>query len=210
MINLDTSTPFDQISLAETAQKCQECSLCPLHKTRHCTVFGCGPENATVLAIGEAPGQEEDLKGLPFVGEAGLLLRKIFASVNINPETEIYITNLLKCRPPSNRKPLPEEITQCQNYLIKQIQTIKPKIIILIGSTSLKALLDKTLSITQTRGNWHQIKVNHLKSPLYLMPVFHPSYLLKNPSNKKGLPKWLTWQDFKEIKAALDFYKKEL
>jgi len=158
------------------------------------------------MVIGEGPGEQEDLSGLPFVGKAGQLLTKIFESVGIDREKDAYIANTVKCRPPQNRTPLPTEIEACKPYLIRQIQLVKPRILILLGSPSLKTILEEPLAITQVRGKWFQGKVEYMDEPLYIMPLFHPSYLLRNASRDKGSPKWLTWQDMQEVKAALDFY----
>jgi uracil-DNA glycosylase len=201
------NTSLANLNHTELEDLCKSCNLCSLAKNRTNTVFSSGPIPAKIMAIGEAPGEEENLQGKPFVGEAGLLLEKIFDSINIKLREDLYITNLLKCHPPDNRTPLPEEIKSCRNYLLAQIQLVQPKIIILIGNSAFQNILQVKTSISNARGNWYKIKVNYMSEDLYLMPVFHPSYLLQNSSKKPDSPKWLTWQDFKEIKAALDFYK---
>jgi DNA polymerase len=158
------------------------------------------------MIIGEGPGENEDLEGKPFVGKAGQLLTKILESVGINREDDAYIANTVKCRPPENRTPLTSEIDACKEYLIRQIQLVQPKILILLGNPSLKTILGETYTITKSRGSWFKTSVNYMDEELYIMPMFHPSYLLRNASKEKGSPKWLTWKDAQEVKAALEFY----
>jgi DNA polymerase len=159
------------------------------------------------MIVGEGPGEQEDRQGYPFVGKAGQLLTKILESANFNRETEIYITNIVKCRPPENRTPLPAEVDACSDYLIRQIQLIKPKILLLLGSPALKTILGPHMTISQSRGQWFQMEVPYMEEKLYVMPLFHPSYLLRNASREKGSPKWLTWQDMQEVRVAYDFYQ---
>jgi DNA polymerase len=206
MIDFNSETIYAQNSLNELQDMCQNCTLCNLHKTRQKVVFGSGPIPCNLMVIGEGPGEQEDLQGIPFVGKAGDLLTKIFEAVNIKRESEIFITNIVKCRPPKNRNPEQKEILACQSYLIRQLQLIKPKILIILGSPALKALINNKLSITKARGNWLKAQVDYMSDYLYIMPTFHPSYLLRKESKEKGSPKWLAWQDMKEVKAALDFY----
>jgi DNA polymerase len=155
------------------------------------------------MIIGEGPGAQEDEQGLPFVGKAGQLLTKILESVDINRETDVYIANTVKCRPPNNRDPLPAEVNACQDYLIRQIQVIQPRILLLLGAPSLKNVLGPDHKISKVRGQWFKANVEYMDEPLYIMPLFHPAYLLRNQSRNEGSPKWLTWQDMKEVKAAL-------
>ncbi len=206
MLNLNQQTPYDKLTIdafKDTVQSCQHCDLC---HTRTHVVFGSGPIPCNLMIIGEGPGEQEDLQSLPFVGRAGKLLTKILESVSINRDTDVFIANTVKCRPPNNRTPLQSEIDSCKPYLIRQIQLVKPKILLLLGSPSLKTILEEPLTITKTRGKWYKAVVDYMADPLYIMPLFHPSYLLRNASKEEGKPKWLTWQDMKEVKSALSFY----
>lgn len=185
--------------LKEIEEICRNCTKCPLSKSRTNTVFSDGKPNNKLMLIGEAPGFYEDQKGLPFVGKAGQLLDKIFASVGLSRENDVYICNTIKCRPPDNRDPLPEEKAACREYLDAQIEILKPKIILLCGRIALNSMIETSLGITKVRGKWFD-GPNGAK----MMPVFHPSYLLRNDSREKGSPKWLMWQDIQEIKRVYD------
>lgn len=164
------------------------CSKCQLSRTRKNVVFGEGNPNADIFLIGEGPGRDEDLTGRAFVGRSGQLLDKILAACGFNRKDHVFIGNIIKCRPPGNRVPLPEERAACLPYLLKQIEIIHPKIIILLGATALNGLVDPKLRITKVRGSW--IKWNDL----WTMPTFHPSALLRNPNLKRE-----TWEDFKKV-----------
>lgn len=185
--------------LKKVREKCLTCTKCNLCKTRTNIVFSDGKPNNTLMLIGEAPGFYEDQKGLPFVGKAGQLLDKIFESVGLSREKDVYICNTIKCRPPENRDPLPEEKAACREYLDAQIEILKPKIILLCGRIALNSMIDTPLGITKVRGKWFD-GPNNSK----IMPIFHPSYLLRNDSREKGSPKWLMWQDIQEIKRVYD------
>lgn len=164
------------------------CRKCPLGNIRNNPVPGEGNSNAAIFIIGEAPGREEDLTGLPFRGRSGELLNKIFSACGFNRDDHLFISNIIKCRPPNNRKPLPEEVRSCLPYLFMQIELINPKILILLGASALAFMVDKNLKISRVRGHWiHQ-------ENRWIMPVYHPSALLRNPSLKKD-----TWEDFKKI-----------
>ncbi len=184
--------------LKKIKNRCLKCEKCKLHKTRTNVVFSGGTPNNKLMLIGEAPGFYEDQKGIPFVGKAGQLLDKIFASVGLSREN-IYICNTLKCRPPDNRDPLPEEKQACREYLDSQIEILKPRIILICGKVALNSMLETASGITKVRGKWFDGPYNSK-----MMPIFHPSYLLRNDSREKGSPKWLMWQDIKEIKRAYD------
>jgi len=189
--------------LTEIKNKCLTCTKCNLSKTRTNIVFSDGIENNKMMLIGEAPGYWEDVKGLPFVGRAGQLLDKILESVGLNRKEHIYICNTVKCRPPENRNPMPEEKQACREYLDLQIEILKPKIILLAGSTAVQSILGNVGSITKIRGKWFNgddFGISNCK----IMPIFHPSYLLRNDSREKGSPKWLMWQDIKEIRKEYD------
>ena len=185
--------------LEEVRQMCEYCDKCALCKTRTNIVFSGGVPNHKMMLIGEAPGYYEDQKGEPFVGKAGQLLDKIFISVGLSRKKDVYICNTLKCRPPDNRDPLPEEKEACRAYLDAQIEILKPRIILLCGKVALSSMLNTSIGITRVRGKWFDGPFGSK-----MMPIFHPSYLLRNDSHEKGSPKWLMWQDIKEIKKAYD------
>ena len=172
-------------------EEVSRCAKCGLSKTRHNVVFGEGNENAELMFVGEAPGYDEDMQGKPFVGKAGMLLTKIIEAMGLKRE-DVYICNILKCRPQENRNPLPEEISQCIEYLYKQIDHIKPKVICGLGKFASQTLLSSEVSITRLRGNWQEAR------GIKMMPTFHPAYLLRNPSGKK-----LVWEDMKKIMEEL-------
>jgi len=185
-------------SLKELSKECIECVSCSLSKTRTNVVVGKGNEKANLVIIGEGPGEQEDKSGLPFVGRAGKMLDTALAAVNIDPLEDCYITNIVKCRPPNNRKPTASESNACMPWLNKQIELLSPKIIVLAGSTATESFLGVKEPISKIRGKWIE------KDNIKYMPIFHPSYLLRNPSKEKGKPKWLTWQDLKKIKKELN------
>ena len=185
-------------SLKELSKECIECVSCSLSKTRTNVVVGKGNEKANLVIIGEGPGEQEDKSGLPFVGRAGKMLDTALAAVNIDPLEDCYITNILKCIPPNNRKPTASESDACMPWLNKQIELLSPKIIVLAGSTATESFLGVKEPISKIRGKWIE------KDNIKYMPIFHPSYLLRNPSKEKGKPKWLTWQDLKKIKKELN------
>ena len=185
-------------SLKKLNSECVECVSCNLSKTRKNVVVGKGNESAHVVIIGEGPGEQEDITGLPFVGRAGKMLDIALSSVDIDPLEDCYITNIVKCRPPNNRKPSAAESEACMPWLNEQINLLKPKIIILAGSTAVQSFLGINEPISKIRGQWIE------KDNIKYMPIFHPSYLLRNPSKNKGKPKWLTWQDLKKVKKELN------
>ena len=185
-------------SLKKLNSECVECTSCNLSKTRINVVVGKGNESAQVVIIGEGPGEQEDITGLPFVGRAGKMLDTALSSVDIDPLEDCYITNIVKCRPPNNRKPSAVESEACMPWLNEQINLLKPKIIILAGSTAVQSFLGIDEPISKIRGQWIE------KDNIKYMPIFHPSYLLRNPSKNKGKPKWLTWQDLKKVKKELN------
>ncbi|MBR1735152.1 MAG: uracil-DNA glycosylase [Alphaproteobacteria bacterium] len=157
-------------------------------------VFGVGNEHAEILLLGEAPGAEEDRQGIPFVGQSGQLLDKILASVGLD-RTKVYITNILPWRPPGNRTPTLQEITQFRPYVIKHISLVNPKIVVCLGGTATKALLQTTQTMTQLRGKWTKIE----ELTAIILPTFHPAYLLRSPSQKRE-----AWIDFLTIKNKAD------
>ena len=186
-------------------EKCSTCQKCTLCKTRTNLVFSDGIPNPKLMLIGEAPGYNEDMRGKPFVGKAGQLLDRIFASVGLSRKENVYICNTIKCRPPENRNPLPEEKAACWEYLEAQLNIIQPRIILLCGNVAVQSILGNIGGITRIRGRWFEaesaiVDVHGAK----MMPIFHPSYLLRNDSREKGSPKWLMWQDIQEIKKEYD------
>lgn len=179
-------------TLVELNKHICECQKCSLGKTRTKFVFGVGNPNADVLVIGEAPGADEDAQGEPFVGRAGQLLNKILEAVQFKRE-EVYIANILKCRPPNNRKPLPEETELCEPYLWKQIALIQPKIILCLGLTAAQTLLRTTESMTQLRQSTHMYR----NTPVIV--TYHPAALLRNPNWKRP-----TWNDVQKLRKMYD------
>jgi len=159
-------------------------------------VFGDGDPDADLMIVGEAPGEDEDLSGRPFVGRAGQLLDKVLGSVDID-RADVYVTNIVKFRPPANRNPRPEEIAASVPLLLEQIRCVRPQVIVTLGNVPTQWFLDGKEGITRLRGrwaDWHGIRV---------LPLYHPAYLLRNPSREVGSPKWQTWQDVKALKAVL-------
>lgn len=180
--------------LDELKEKLKNCKGCPLCSTRTNLVFSDGNPNANIMLIGEAPGADEDRLGVPFVGRAGKLLNEFFEKAGIDRQKDIYICNTLKCRPPENRKPLPDEKKACAPYLKFQIDTIKPKIIVLCGATALESFI-KGQTISKARG-----KIFKGSKGTVFIPVFHPSYLLRNHSLEENSPRDLMLKDLKMIK----------
>jgi DNA polymerase len=178
----------DVTSLEQFNTKICGCLKCPLGATRTNFVFGSGNANADIMVIGEAPGADEDEQGLPFVGRAGQLLTKILESVELQRD-DVYICNILKCRPPNNRKPLASETDQCEPYLWKQIELIKPKFILALGLTAANTLLKNKESMTQLRGRIHDYQ------GIRTIVTYHPAALLRNPDWKKH-----TWEDVKFLR----------
>ena len=177
---------LDKMQMDELAVKAEECTLCGLHETRNRSVFGDGNRRAELMFIGEGPGKDEDEQGGPFVGGAGQLLTKMINAMQFTRE-EIYIANIVKCRPPENRNPTDEEAEQCLPYLNRQIDIIRPKVIVLLGAVPLKYLLGLT-GITKIRGSWYEYR------GIKIMPTLHPAYLLRNPSAKKEV-----WGDLQKV-----------
>jgi uracil-DNA glycosylase family 4 len=185
-------------TLDELTAACQKCHKCELAATRTHVVVSRGNPQAPLMIIGEGPGQQEDETGLPFVGKAGQLLDKILASVHLDAERDVYICNVVKCRPPGNRTPEPQEVEACKPYLLEQIRLVNPKIILLAGAVAVQAILGEKRGITKIRGQWFTWQGYDC------MPVLHPAYLLRNPSREVGSPKWLMWQDIQAVRARLD------
>jgi len=177
--------------LQDVRQGLGDCKRCKLYKTRQHIVFGEGSAEARLVLVGEAPGRDEDLQGRPFVGAAGQLLTRMLKAINL-ARNEVYITNIIKCRPPNNRNPQPDEIEACKPFLMQQLNVIKPRVICTLGSISTHTLLETKTPISRLRGkvhDWHGMK---------LIPTFHPAYLLRNPSQKKA-----AWEDLQLLQKVL-------
>ncbi len=172
---------------------CSGCHLCDLAKSRKSVVFGAGNETADIMFVGEAPGESEDNLGKPFVGKAGEMLTKMIENVLEIPRSSVYIANIAKCRPPQNRTPSHLEIAACKPYILKQIELVKPKIIVALGATALNTLISDELQITKARGKQYKF------GNAVLVPTFHPSYLLRNPNEKKH-----AMEDMKLIKSLIN------
>jgi DNA polymerase len=186
-------------SLAPLAIHCKGCQRCELAETRTNVVVSRGNPAAPIMIIGEGPGQSEDEQGLPFVGRSGQLLEKILASVRLDSEKDVYICNIVKCRPPGNRNPSTAEINACRPYILEQIRLVDPKIILLTGATAVKGIMpSEKRGITKIRGQWLEWEGR------FCMPILHPAYLLRNPSREPGKPKWLMWQDIQTVRTKLD------
>jgi DNA polymerase len=169
-----------------------DCSRCKLHTLgRRQVVFGVGNPNADLMFVGEAPGADEDEQGIPFVGRAGQLLTRIIEAIDLKRE-DVYIANVIKCRPPQNRNPEPDEVEQCEPFLFRQIETIKPKVIVALGKFAAQCLLKTDAPITRIRGREFTYR------DAVLIPTYHPAYLLRNPSAKRDV-----WEDMKRVRALL-------
>lgn len=171
---------------------CLSCEKCELCKTRTNVVFGYGNPTAEVMFIGEGPGENEDLSGKPFVGRGGQLLDKMLEVVDLSREKNIYIANMVKCRPPKNRDPLPTEVAECIGYLRNQVHIIKPKIIVCLGRVSAKRIIDENFKVTEEHGKWF------VKNGVHIMGTFHPAALLRNPNNKP-----LAFEDFTKLRDKI-------
>jgi uracil-DNA glycosylase len=169
-----------------------DCSRCKLHRLgRRQVVFGVGNPNADLMFVGEGPGADEDIQGEPFVGRAGQLLTKIIEAINLRRE-DVYIANVVKCRPPQNRNPEPDEVEQCEPFLFRQIEAIKPKVIVALGKFAAQSLLRTTEPITRIRGREFTYR------DAILIPTYHPAYLLRNPGAKREV-----WEDMKRVRILL-------
>ncbi len=178
-------------ALSTVRQEALVCTRCALSRARTQVVFGEGSVPAQLMLIGEGPGHEEDLQGRPFVGEAGMLLNKILAAMGLRRES-VYIANVVKCRPPHNRTPEPDEIQACHGYLERQIAAVQPRVICALGRCAAQALLGTQYSISEIRGSLFEVR------GIKIIPTFHPAYLLRSPHAKK-----LVWQDMKKVMSFL-------
>jgi uracil-DNA glycosylase family 4 len=167
------------------------CTRCALHEGRTMLVFGVGNPNADLVFVGEAPGRDEDLQGVPFVGPAGQLLTKIIASIGLTRE-EVYIANVVKCRPPGNRNPEPGEVQTCEPFLFRQLDVIRPKVVVALGAFAIHTLLGTDQAISRLRGQIYEYR------GAKLVPTFHPAFLLRSPDRKRDV-----WEDMKKVRALL-------
>ncbi len=177
---------FSSCNLDQLKQISDSCTVCPLCQGRTNGVFGAGNPNADLMFIGEGPGQDEDMQGIPFVGKAGMLLTKMINAMQFSRD-DVYICNIVKCRPPNNRNPLPEEAAACRPYLERQIELVKPKVMVLLGAVPLQYILDMR-GIMRLHGQWFDYK------GIKVMPTFHPAYLLRYPEGKRD-----AWDDLQKV-----------
>lgn len=178
-------------TLKQVAEELGDCTRCKLCKGRTSIVFGVGDPAARLMFVGEGPGRDEDLQGEPFVGPAGQLLDRMIAAMGLKRH-QVYIANIVKCRPPRNRPPEPDEVAACEPFLVKQIAAIKPDYLVALGACAAQTLLRDSTAIGRLRGSWR------MYDGIPLMPTFHPAYLLRNPADKR-----LVWQDLQQVMAKL-------
>ncbi|MCL2761345.1 MAG: uracil-DNA glycosylase [Desulfuromonadales bacterium] len=179
-------------TLEEIREDLGDCRRCALAEGRKNIVFGTGSPSASLVFVGEAPGRDEDIQGKPFVGEAGQLLTKIIKAMGFSRD-DVYICNVLKCRPPYNRNPLQSEIEQCHDFMLRQVKAISPKVIVALGTFAAQTLLNTKAPISRLRGKFHDYH------GMALMPTFHPAFLLRNPEKKREV-----WDDVKQVMSALE------
>jgi DNA polymerase len=188
----DSYAPESRISnLEQLGIEASTCEKCRLSRTRTQVVWGTGNPNADLMFIGEAPGRDEDVQGKPFVGRAGQLLTDIIKAMKLTRD-DVYIANVIKCRPPENRNPEPDELESCRPYIQRQVELINPKVIVTLGKFALQSLTGKANAVSAARGQWTEY--NGIK----VMPTYHPAYLLRTPSAKKDV-----WNDMKKVMTAL-------
>ena len=178
-------------TLDEIRSDLGECTRCILHEGRTTLVFGAGNPDADLVFVGEAPGRDEDLQGVPFVGRAGQLLTKIIASIGLTRD-EVYIANVVKCRPPGNRNPEPGEVQTCEPFLFRQIDVIRPKVVVALGAFAIHTLLGTNQAISRLRGRVYEYR------GAKLVPTFHPAFLLRSPDRKRDV-----WEDMKKVRSLL-------
>ena len=178
-------------SLLKIRQDLGECTRCKLHSTRNQIVFGDGSAKAKLVFVGEGPGADEDKQGLPFVGRAGKLLTQMIEAMGLQRQ-DVYICNVVKCRPPGNRQPEPDEVEKCSPFLFRQLDALQPKVIVCLGATAAQTLLQTNRSISQFRGQWLDFR------GYKMLPTYHPAYLLRNPAAKGEV-----WRDLQKVMAEL-------
>jgi uracil-DNA glycosylase family 4 len=187
-----------RVRLPRLESEVASCTRCDLAASRTQTVFARGNPGAALCFVGEAPGADEDAQGLPFVGRAGQLLDRMITAMGLSPERDVYICNILKCRPPGNRRPEPAEIATCIPYLHEQLALVRPRVIVALGNTAVAALLETTVGITKMRGEWKLYRGHTL-----VLPTYHPSYLLR-PSPQQMEAKRQAWQDLQLVMKELN------
>jgi DNA polymerase len=180
-----------QLSLSQLEAVAKQCTKCRLHRGRTQVVFGVGNPRAALMFVGEAPGRDEDLQGEPFVGRAGQLLTRIIEAIGLR-RRDVYIANVIKCRPPNNRNPQEDEIARCEPYLMRQIELVRPRIIVALGTFAAQTLLKTAAPISQLRGRFHTYH------GVKVMPTFHPAFLLRNPERKRAV-----WEDMQAVQREL-------
>jgi DNA polymerase len=168
-----------------------DCTRCKLHKKRKHIVFADGNPNADLVFVGEGPGADEDATGIPFVGRAGKLLTQMIEAMGLQRK-DVYICNVVKCRPPENRQPEPDEVTTCSPYLVRQLEVVNPKVIVCLGATAAQTILETTQGISRFRGQWQDFRGKKL------LATYHPAYLLRNPAAKADV-----WKDLQKVMAEL-------
>jgi len=179
-------------SLADVRVDLGECTRCKLHAGRNTLVFGAGNPEASLAFVGEAPGRDEDHQGVPFVGRAGQLLTKIIASIGLARD-DVYIVNVIKCRPPQNRNPEADEVEACEPFLFRQLDAIRPKVVVALGAFAIRTLLQTDQAISRLRGRVYDFRGSKL------VPTFHPAFLLRSPDRKRDV-----WEDMKKVRALLE------
>ena len=182
---------------SSSLKDCSTCTACDLASNRQTVVISRGNPDADVMLIGEAPGAQEDVQGIPFVGRSGRALDQLLQEVDLDPSRDLYICNAIKCRPPKNRRPKKAELASCRSWLDLQLAAVDPKVIVLTGATAVEAILGIKGGMTQLRGQWQSWNGRSV------MPIFHPSYLLRNPSKAAGAPLDLTRQDLTAVRRRL-------
>ena len=187
----DAASKLSTETLLQIRDDLGECTRCKLHKTRHTIVFGDGSPQAKLIFVGEGPGADEDAQGLPFVGRAGKLLTQMIEAMGLQ-RRDVYICNVVKCRPPGNRQPEPDEVDACSPFLFRQLDSIKPKVIVCLGATAFQTLLQTNRSISHYRGQWLDFR------GYKMLPTYHPAYLLRNPAAKADV-----WKDLQKVMAEL-------
>ena len=190
-LDIQAQVEKDDGLLAELERVVTVCQKCRLAKTRTQVVYGVGSPKADLMFIGEAPGRDEDIQGKPFVGRAGQLLTDIIKAMKLTRD-DVYIANVIKCRPPENRNPEPDELDACRPWIRRQVELIQPRVIVTLGRFALQSLTEKGYAVSSVRGQW--LEYNGVK----VMPTYHPAYLLRNPAAKKEV-----WADMKKVMAEL-------
>ncbi len=195
-------SPASEQALLQLQVDCAACRRCPLAASRKQVVVSRGHPGARLMLIGEGPGAQEDEAGLPFVGRSGQLLDQLLAGAGLDSNHDAYVCNVVKCRPPGNRKPTPAEMAACRPWLEQQIALVDPALIVLVGATALEGMLGIRSGITRLRGQW-QVGAGGSLEGRWLMPLLHPSYLLRNPPEQEGSPRWHTRRDLEAVRHRL-------